>query len=64
MARNMFDTAYVLGYTSGYHGDKYENHFDKNSEPQLRVKYKHGYEDGFVYQQEEFWKKTFKEKKL
>ncbi len=43
---NQYDTAYLVGYSSGYHGDKYNNEYCRFTEAQLHVKYEHGYEDG------------------
>ena len=44
--RNAYDDAYVLGYGAGYHKDKYVNSYDKDTEAQYWIKFKHGYTAG------------------
>jgi hypothetical protein len=41
-----FDSAYVIGYSSGYHNFKYVNAYDKDTEAQYYIKYKMGYTEG------------------
>ena len=41
-----FDSAYVIGYSSGYHNFQYVNSYDENTEFQYYIKYKEGYTEG------------------
>ena len=46
MSSQNFDIAYVFGYGSGYHKFKYVNAYDKDTEAQYYIKFKHGYTAG------------------
>lgn len=43
-----FDTAYQVGYYEGYHIGQENDYFayDAEREPQMHIKYKHGFADG------------------
>jgi len=46
---NMFDKAFVIGYHDGYHGDMWDKEkYHKDLQPQMWIKYKHGWEAGFL----------------
>ena len=52
--KNVFDKAFVIGYRDGYHGEAYDKEkFEKYSQPQMWIKYKHGWEAGFLSKVEE-----------
>ena len=47
--KNVFDKAFVIGYRDGYHGEAYDKEkFSKYGKPQMWIKYKHGWEAGFL----------------
>lgn len=46
MTNQNFDSAYVIGYSSGYHNFKYVNSYDEETEAQYYIKYKMGYTEG------------------
>ena len=50
---NQFDKAFVIGYRDGYHGEAYDNQWNKHGQPQLWIKYKHGWQAGFLSKVEE-----------
>ena len=51
---NVFDKAFVIGYRDGYHGEAYDkDKWNKIGQPQMWIKYKHGWEAGFLSRIEE-----------
>ena len=50
---NIFDKAFVMGYSDGYHGEPYDNEWNQDQQPQMWIKYKHGWEAGFLSKVEE-----------
>ena len=46
---NKFEKAFVIGYRDGYHGEAYDKEkYSEYGKPQMWVKYKHGWEAGFL----------------
>ena len=43
---NQYDTAYLVGYSQGYHNEAYTNDYCRLTEAQYYAKYDNGYKDG------------------